>query len=172
MGFFRYARVVGWVVMLSWLPPGMSSAQPRPMPLQGVDVVTVATSLVAPADARPRGLTESRLQTLAELKLRGWALKVISADDAARTAGVTPRVELEVTLLETRALQKLAGYTYFTRLAVTEPVTSHNGALVNAELWSHSFLSISDPKTVIADLERSAGELLDQFINEYLKSRR
>ena len=172
MGFFRYAQVVGWVVMLSWLAPGMSSAQSRPMPLQGVDVVTVATSLVAPADARPGGLTESRLQTLAELKLRGWALKVISADDAARTPGVTPRVELEVTLLETRALQKLAGYTYFTRLAVTEPVTSHNGALVNAELWSHSFLNISDPKTVIADLERSAGELLDMFINESLKSRR
>jgi len=172
MGFFRRAQIVGWVITLSGLAPGVSSAQSRPMPLQGVDVVTVATSLVAPAHALPGGLTESRLQTLAELKLRGWALKVISADDAASTPGVTPRVELEVTLLETRALQKLAGYVYFTRLAATEPVKSRTGALVNAELWSHSFLDISDPKTVIADLERSAGELLDMFINECLKSRR
>jgi len=171
MWFVSRAPAFAWVIALSWLAPGVSAAQ-TPVPLQGVSVVTVAASLVAPAEGRPVGLTESRLQTLAELKLRGWALKVISADEAAKTPGVTPHVELEVTLLETRALQKLAGYVYFTRLAVTEPVASHTGALVNAELWSHSFLSVSDPKGVVADLERSAGELLDLFINEHLKSRR
>jgi hypothetical protein len=172
MWFVSRARAFAWVIALSWLAPGVSAAAQTPVPLRGVNVVTVAASLVAPEDGRPAGLTESRLQTLAELKLRGWALKVISADEAATTPGVTPHVELEVTLLETRALQKLAGYVYFTRLAVTEPVASHTGALVNAELWSHSFLSVSDPKGVIADLERSAGELLDLFINEHLKSRR
>lgn len=172
MRFFRRAQAAAWVLTLSSLAPAVSSAQSPPLPLQGLNAVTVAASLVAPAEVRPTGLTESRLQTLAELKLRSWALKVISADEAGKTPGVTPRVELEVTLLETRALQKLAGYVYYTRLAVTEPVTSRSGALVNAELWSHSFLSISDSKGVIADMERSTGELLDLFINEYLRSRR
>src|SRR5688572_16826511 len=113
MSVFSRAHAVAFTIALSWLTPDVSSAQSRPLPLQGVNVVTVAASLVAPPDALPTGLTQSRLQTLAELKLRAWALTVIAADDAAKTPGGTPRVELEVTAVETRALQKLAGYAYF-----------------------------------------------------------
>ena len=134
--------------------------------------MTVATSLAAPTDAVPAALTEARLQTIAGLKLRAWALRVLSREDASKTPGITPHVELEVTMLETRAVQKLAGYAFFMRLVATEPGTSlRNGAPVTAELWSHSFLGGSDPKSVVSDIERSAGELLDQFINEWLRTR-
>jgi hypothetical protein len=159
-------------VLLS-LTPARTAAQGRVTALQGVNVVTVKASIVAPPETLPNGFTEGRLQTLVELKLRAWGLSVLSSAEDAQTPGVRPRVELEVTLLETRAVQKLAGYAFFTRLVVTEPGTSlRNGAPVLNELWSHSFLNVSDPRTVVSDMERSTAELLDQFINEWVRTRR
>ena len=166
-------RLTVAVAVLSSLTPALTSAQGRPAPLEGVNAVTVKASIVAPPETLPSGFTEARLQTLVELKLRGWALGVLSAAEDAQTPGVRPRVELEVTMLETRAVQKLAGYAFFMRLVVTEPGTSlRNGATVHSELWSHSFLNVSDPKSVVGDMERTTAELLDQFINEWLRTRR
>ena len=166
------ARFIVLVASLLCLLPVRSFAQERPAPLQGLNAVTASISLAGPTDALPTGLTENRLQTLAGLKLRSWALRVVSREEAATIAGITPHVELEVTMLETRAVEKLAGYAYFMRLVVTEPATSlRNGASVTAELWSHSFLGVSDRKNVVGDIERSTGELLDQFVNEWLRSR-
>ena len=165
----RVAVIVGVLMLLT---PVRLFAQGRPAPLQGVDTVTVKVSIVAPPDILPNGLTEARLQTLVELKLRTWALVVIPAAEDAKTPGIRPHVELEVTILETRAVQKLAGYAFFMRLVVGEGGTSlRNGASVLNELWSHSFLSVSDQKTVVADMERSTGELVDQFVNEWLRTR-
>ena len=167
------SRLIVVVAVLLSLTPGLASAQGRPAPLQGVNVVTVKASIVAPPETLPAGFTEARLQTLVELKLRAWALGVVSAAEDAQIPGVRPRVELEVTMLETRAVQKLAGYAFFMRLVVTEPGTSlRNGATVHSELWSHSFLNVSDPKSVVGDMERTTAELLDQFINEWLRTRR
>ena len=155
-----------------WLAPARSFAQGRPAPLQGVDAVTVKVSIAAPPDILPTGLTAVRLQTLVELKLRAWALRVMPAAEDAMVPGIRPHVELEVTMLETRAVQKLAGYAFFMRLVVGEAGTSlRNGASVLNELWSHSFLNVSDQKTVVADMERSTGELVDQFVNEWLRTR-
>ena len=166
-------RLIAAVAVLLSLAPAQTFAQGRSAPLQGVNVVTVKASIVAPPDTLPSGLSEARLQTLVELKLRAWALSVLSATEDAQTPGVRPRVELEVTMLETRAVQKLAGYAFFMRLVVTEPGTSlRNGAPVLNELWSHSFLNVSDLKTVVGDMERTTAELLDQFINEWLRTRR
>ena len=76
-------------------------------------------------------------------------------------------------MLETRSIQKLEGYAIYTRLAVIESGTSiRNGAAVNSELWSSSFLNVSAVKNITADVERAATELLDQFINEWLRARR
>lgn len=157
--------------MLVCLVPGTTFAQVRPAPLQGVESVTVQVSIVAPPNTGPALLTETRLQTLAELKLRAW-LRVVSAEENPQIPGIRPLVELEVTLLETRGVDKLAGYAFVTRLVVKEPGRSlRNGAPVFSELWSHSFLNVSDPKSVIGDMERSTGELVDQFINEWLRTR-
>ena len=160
------------VAVLMLLTPARLFAQGRPAPLQGVDTVTVKVSIAAPADILPHGLTEGRLQTLVELKLRGWGLVVMPAAEDAKTPGIRPYVELEITMLETRAVQKLAGYAFFMRLVVGEGGTSlRNGASVLNELWSHSFLNVSDQKTVVANMERSTGELVDQFVNEWLRTR-
>ena len=154
------------------LTPVWTFAQVHPAPLQGVEAVTVKVSIVAPPNTGPALLTEARLQTIAELKLRAWALRVVSAEEEPLIPGIRPLVELEVTLLETRAVEKLAGYAFVTRLVVKEPGRSlRNGAPVTSELWSHSFLNVSDPKSVIVDMERSTGELVDQFINEWLRTR-
>jgi hypothetical protein len=160
------------VAVMLWLAPARSFAQGRPAPLQGVDAVTVKVSIAAPPDILPNGLTVARLQTLVELKLRAWTLRVMPAAEDAMVPGIRPHVELEVTMLETRAVQKLAGYAFFMRLVVGEAGTSlRNGASVLNELWSHSFLNVSDQKTVVADMERSTGELVDQFVNEWLRTR-
>ena len=160
------------VVALMCLTPVRLFAQGRAAPLQGVDAVTVKVSIVAPPDILPNGFTEVRLRTLVELKLRAWALRVMPAEEDAKIPGIRPQVELEVTMLETRAVQKLAGYAFFMRLVVGEAGTSlRNGASVLNELWSHSFLNVSDQKTVVADMERSTGELVDQFVNEWLRTR-
>ena len=166
-------RAVLCLTPVMWLTPALSSAQGRPAPLHGVETISVGASIVGPDNALPHGLTEARLQTIAELKLRSWSLHVVSRDEARKKSAITPHVELEVTILETRSLQKLAGYAFFTRLAVTEPGTSlRNAASATTELWSHSFLHVSEPKTVVADIERSAAELLDQLVNEWLTARR
>jgi len=160
------------VAVMLWLAPARSFAQGWPAPLQGVDAVTVKVSIVAPPDILPNGLTVARLQTLVELKLRAWGLGVVPEAEDAKAPGIRPHVELEVTMLETRAVQKLAGYAFFMRLVVSEPGTSlRTGASVLNELWSHSFLNVSDQKNVVADSERSTAELLDQFVNEWLRTR-
>lgn len=165
-------RSVVFLAALLWLTPVCTFAQVRPAPLKGVEAVTVKVSIEAPPNAGPASLTEARLQTLAELKLRAWGLRVVAPEEDSQTPGIRPLVELEVTLLETRAVDKLAGYAFFTRLVVKEPGRSlRNGAAVFSELWSHSFLNVSDPKSVIGDTERSTGELVDQFINEWLRTR-
>ena len=164
------ARLFVLLAVLLCLTPVCAFAQVPPAPLRGVEAVTVTVSIVAPPNTWPALLTEARLQTLAELKLRAWALRVVSEEDPI--PGIRPVVELEVTLLETRAAEKLAGYAFVTRLVVKEPGRSlRNGAPVFSELWSHSFLNVSDPKSVIGDMERSTGELVDQFINEWLRTR-
>ena len=114
---------------------------------------------------------------LATRDARRVAAVILEVLGGARTAAAAAQL-LQVTLaryyqLETRAVQKLAGYVFFMRLVVTEPGTSlRNGAPVLNELWSHSFLNVSDLKTVVGDMERSTAELLDQFINEWLRTRR
>jgi hypothetical protein len=165
------ARLFVLLTVLLCLTPVCAFAQVRPAPLQGLEAVTVKVSIVAPPNTWPALLTEARLQTLAELKLRAWALRVVPEEDPP-IPGIRPVVELEVTLLETRAAEKLAGYAFVTRLVVKEPGRSlRNGAPVFSELWSQSFLNVSDPKSVIGDMERSTGELVDQFINEWLRTR-
>ena len=157
----------------AWLVPALLWAQQRPAALHGVNAVTVGVSIAAPDGVVPIGLTEARLRTIAELKLRSWALAVVPAADAEKNPGARPRVELDVTMLETRAIQKLEGYAFHTRLAVIEPgISIRNGASVNSELWSQSFLSVSTVKSITADVERAATELLDEFINEWLRTRR
>ena len=113
----RFAVIVAALMLLT---PVRLFAQGRPAPLQGVDTVTVKVSIAAPADILPHGLTEVRLQTLVELKLRGWGLQVMPAAEDAKAPGIRPHVELEITMLETRAVQKLAGYAFFVRLVVGE----------------------------------------------------
>ena len=165
----KFAVIVSVLMLLT---PVRLFAQGRPAPLQGVDTVTVKVSIVAPPDILPNGLTVARLQTLVELKLRAWGLGVVPEAEDAKAPGIRPHVELEVTMLETRAVQKLAGNAFFMRLVVSEPGTSlRNGASVLNELWSHSFLNVSDQKNVVADTERSTAELLDQFVNEWLRTR-
>jgi hypothetical protein len=156
-----------------WLVPALLWAQQRPAALHGVNAVTVGVSLVAPDGVVPAGLTEARLRTIVELKLRSWALSVVPPADAEKNPGARPRIEFDVTMLETRSIQKLEGYVFHTRLAVIEPgISIRNGASVNSELWSQSFLSVSTVKSITADVERAATELLDEFINEWLRARR
>ena len=160
------------VAVLMLLTPVRLFAQGRPAPLQGVDTVTVEVSIASPPDVLPHGLTEKRLKTIVELKLRGWGLQVMPTAEDAKAPGIRPHVELEITMLETRAVQQLAGSAFFMRLVVGEGGTSlRNGASVLNELWSHSFLNVSDQKTVVADMERSTAELVDQFVNEWLRTR-
>lgn len=169
----RRARGVIGLTAAAWIVPALLWAQERPAALHGVSAVTVGVSIVAPDGVVPVGLTEARLRTIAELKLRSWALTVVPPADAEKNPGASPRVDLDVTMLEARSVQKLEGYAFNTRVAVIEPgISVRNGAAVNSELWSEAFLSISTVKSVTADVERAVTELLDQFINEWLRTRR
>ena len=80
----RFAVIVAALMLLT---PVRLFAQGRPAPLQGVDTVTVEVSIAAPPDILPHGLTEKRLKTMVELKLRGWGLLVISEADGGVTFG-------------------------------------------------------------------------------------
>ena len=159
------------------LTPAITDAEAPSHPLEGLKQVTVSVSVIAPDGIAPVSLTDSRLQTIVELKLRSWGFQVVSREEDEKDPAITPRVELDVTLLETRSAAagggtrpRTIGYAFYTTLAVTEPgVSVRNGAAATTELWSRSFLNVTNPNSVTSEVERATEELLDAFLNDWLK---
>ena len=93
----------------------ISTALPASASLKGVTKATVEVHLVSNDRAV---VTEDRLRTLTELRLRTAGLRVLSAAEDSKDPDVNPTVELRLTLLKVsdRGNSEL-GYAFATRVS-------------------------------------------------------
>ena len=148
-------------------PPG----QAQTPPLRGITKVTTLVAVALPeGKARPFDLTEDRLRTILELRLRTAGLRVLSHDEDRADPHINPYVYLSVTVLEASSRSGArTGYVFSTDLSVRifQRVTL-NGSMAASELWKGGLLNITDTEGITPDLERVVGLLLDQLLNEWL----
>ena len=147
----------------------ISTALPASASLKGVTKATVEVHLVSNDRAV---VTEDRLRTLTELRLRTAGLRVLSAAEDSKDPDVNPTVELRLTLLKVsdRGNSEL-GYAFATRVSVRDYRPSpRNGAYVPQELWANSFLNTTGNAQPSTDIEKVVSELLDDLLNDWLKA--
>ncbi len=155
------------------LPLTALVAQTNPRPLTGVTKLTVSVSLDVDDKSRlPSGITQDRLRTIVELRLRTAALRVLSAVEAAADPQDIPDLEVRIHMLGAwagQAVERQTGYAFSVESVVLMagrlPST---GAMAPHLLWSDTNLNISSIPDASAAVEGSVNSLLDNFANEWL----
>ena len=163
------SKVLAFVVTIAVSLPSAGLGQKPPPPLLGFRKVT--TLIVFNATGRePSGISESRLRTVLELRLRQSGLQVLTDDENSRDPDVNPYVFLLVASLETKNRSGLSiGYSYSVSLSVRTFVTiPSNGSRAPAALWENSTLAIASTDDAPADITRIVGDLTDEFLNGWL----
>jgi len=165
------ARRRSWLLaalIAAGLPHAALGQTPLPT-LRGVTKVTTALAVIFPeGEKRPSSLTEDRLRTIIELRLRTAGLRVLSTDE--ETPHTNPFVYLQVTCLVMNSQSGWnPGYAFSTRLSVGifQSVT-FNGAWASSELWWSDNLAVTNPDRVNDVVERQVGALLDALLNQWL----
>ena len=114
------------------------------------------------SEAKEDGLSESQLQTDAELKLRSAGIKLDPAS--------IPHVYIQVTYIQARGQQAAPiGYVAFCR------VSFHQGAKLDStgiempvETWNEGGINTGPRSTANDNLRKKVGDSVDMFINNYL----
>ena len=165
----RFVRLT--MVLCTFATPLLG--QQNVSPLKGVSKVTVAVRLtVSNRVPAPVGITEDRLDTFLQLRLRSAGIRVLSVDEDRADTQLNPCVYLDVTVIGTRigagggiltgyAMSARVRMTLFARLATT-------GAVTPQELWALDNLTISPTTGADAALEQYVGNLLDDLMNDWL----
>jgi hypothetical protein len=119
----------------------------------------------------PYGLSEARLRTVLELRLRTAGLRVLSDEEDAKDPDVNPYVMLKVATLETsNQAGRSTGFAYTVRLSVrTSGLATFNRAMAPLELWSDDTMGIGPKDSAGAAVERMVGELADTLLNQWLR---
>ena len=133
-----------------------------------------ATTLVAlsvdESIALPSGVSESRLRTLVELRLRSAGIRVLTDEEDSRDAQSNPYVMLSVMLLQTTSKAGMPlGYVFATHASVRiSSRVAFNETVAPQELWSHRYLDVADTDRASEALERTVARLMDGLVNEWL----
>lgn len=166
----RAATLLVAVVLLAINASG-AAAQTPPDPLVGVRKVTVLVDYKA-IGSPPGEISESRLQTILELKLRTAGLRVLTQQENLADPDINPYVYLRVATLKTQTQGgRTIGYTY--RLDLAAKVAGNvpfNRARVPMELWSNSTMAVSDRDRASSHIESLVGQLTDLFLNAWRKA--
>lgn len=138
--------------------------------LVGLTGVGVRASLTS-ADP-PLGLTQDRLQTAVELRLRRSGVRVLSGDEILSTPGY-PELEMAVVVLELKRNGRLTGYSYtFTLHLLQSVVLSRDSNIRHVEgvTWGQQELNLATepPDGVVRYLLEDVESAVDGFINDYL----
>ncbi len=148
---------------------GKLNAQVRDQPLTGVRKVTVRISYNPEADLSAR-LSEDRLRTVLEIKLRQAGLRVLSAEEDRQNPSLSPFVHLAVMVSHlATADDRPIGFAY--TLVLSANVLTRvpfNSASAPQELWSHTALGHNSEEDAPPHIERLLGQLADSFLNEWL----
>lgn len=169
----HFTQAVTFSVAVAILTIGTSNAvaQTRPDPLVGISKVTVLVELDA-SGSPPSGVSEARLRTILELKLRTAGLRVLTREEDRADLDINPYIYLEVRTLETRAQAgRVLGYAYrFDLAAKVFGNVPFNRARAPMELWSNSTMAVGGQDSASSQVERIVGELTDSFLNDWLKA--
>lgn len=165
------SRLVLAAVFVLTTVPLLSTEQAGPDPLIGVSKTGVLVSF-APTGAAPNGTSESRLQTIVELRLRQSGLRVLTNEEVLKDPDLIPWVQLAVMTLETKNQGgTIIGFTYSLSLAMrvygTVPLSRAQRPMV---LWETATIAVASREAASADIERIVGEQTDSLLNAWLKA--
>jgi hypothetical protein len=160
-------RLVSSAAVAVLLPTSIFQAGDQ---LKGVGKVTVEVLLAA--REVPSWITEDRLRTILELRLRTAGFKVLSDADDRKDGDVNPRVLLDINIIPARLRGGPdIGYAFSSRLSLREYRASvRNQAILPIELWARSYLDIASSQNAASGVEKTVADLLDELINEWLKA--
>ena len=144
-------------------------AQHKPERLSKISKVATLFSFDSTGQS-PQGISESRLQTMLELRLRTAGLRVLSAQEDAADPATNPYIYLKVSTLETstesgRSLGIVHRIDLSARVFSQNPI---NNAYVPMELWADGQLAVSSREGATAQIERIANTLIDSLLNTWL----
>jgi len=129
--------------------------------MKGIKAVTVKVSVTTPEDVR-EFLVEDQLQTMAELKLRKWGIKIIPKTPGCQT------LYLEV-LGKYREPPGIYLCVVSVQLLQWVKLERNPKISVYTETWSDEFLAYgSTPNAVASYSQKGLEDLVDKFINVYL----
>ena len=140
---------IAWVLGATFI--GLSvfcdhaSAQSGIPPLRGVSKVTVGVAINPTAGMDGLGVSEDRLRTLVELRLRTAGLRVLSLDESRADKDVIPIVQLNILWIPAETETARLGYSFSTRLTVEMgALVRLNGSVSLIFLYGQEFLDSSN----------------------------
>ncbi len=148
-------------------------AQGRPE-LRGISKVKVDVLLANVVEGNenlPSDISESRLRTIIELKLRTAGLRVLSAEESLADPDTNPWVVLAQGAMPAtlRVGERLAGYFVSTNLTVFEyRYLAARDAVLPVQLWEEANLRTTPLEEAAAQFEGAVAILLDDFLNDWL----
>jgi len=121
--------------------------------------------------AAPVGISDARLRTMLELRLRTAGLRVLSEEEDARDPDTNPYVMLQVSTLETsNQAGRSTGFAF--RVDLSARVFGYvllNGSRAPLELWADGTMGVGPKDEAGSAIEKLIGELCDSLLNQWLK---
>lgn len=136
-------------------------------PLAGVTKMTV---LVEGLDdeGRKSGLTEERLRTIAELKLRLGGVRVLTTEQDQNDPETNPYLYVNVNAM---SMSDGARYVFSVDVSLRRLVRSPiNSETVDALLWSSGGIAGAGRASMPKYAEDYVSDLVDSFLNDFLKA--
>ena len=116
-------------------------------------------------------VSEDRIRTVVELKLRMAGLNVLNGVESSRDPDFIPFLNITLSGLRVHSGPELFGYAYATRGELNDyTFYRRNGATVPMELWSCSYITLARPEETRTAVERTVDSCIDDFLNEWLKA--
>ena len=141
--------------------------------VQGLrDISKVTVDVVVAAKELPTGISESRLKTITELKLRTAGLRVLSREEHLADRDINPSgVATATVVLSLAAIltEEFAWYSVSTELTVLEyHYLAVRDAVLPVELWRRAGLNTIPLEGAASAIESVVAQLLDGFLNDWL----
>ena len=136
------------------------------------DISKVTIDVVVAGDDLPSGISESRLKTITELKLRTAGLRVLSEEENVADPDINPGgVATATVVLSLAAIltEEIAWYSFSTNITVLEyHYLAVRDAFLPVELWRRAGLNTTASEAAASAIESVVGQLLDAFLNDWL----
>ena len=166
---FNWLLKLAGVLIVASICSNLSYGQSKSNRLERVSKVTTLVNYIATGQP-PNGITEDRLRTVLELKLRSAGLRVLSGDEDRIDPDQNPYIYLEVSTLQTtNKTGVVIGWSYAVRLSArifgNVPI---NRSRAPIELWSDSTMGVSGQESAALETERAVVELSESLLNAWL----